>query len=87
MKYAMTMFCAILFSGAMACVPAKAHHTGETGDVVREGGHHRNPQHRQMKSHIVREGGYGHHYHHPKPYHGPHWGKHHHHGVHLEGGH
>ncbi|WP_424362158.1 hypothetical protein [Methylocystis parvus] len=85
MKYVMAILAAVTFWGAMTCVPAIAHHTGETGGVVREGGHRSHPQRQKMKSHIVREGGYDHR---PvKPHHGPHWGKHHYHGVHLEGSH
>lgn len=85
MKYAMTALSVIMFSGAIACAPAKAHHNGETGGIVREGGHGHVPHHRKMKSNIVREGGHSNRR--VAPHHGPHWGKHHHHGIHLEGGH
>lgn len=87
MKYVTTLLAAVAFGGAMACLPANAHHNGETGGIVREGGHyHAPPSHQKAKSKIVREGG---HSHRPtaKAHHAAHWGKHHHNGVHLEGSH
>jgi hypothetical protein len=84
MKFVMATLSAAVLGGALVCAPAQAHHNGETGGVVREGGHHHAPGHK-AKGDIIREGGHSHRQ--IKPHHGPHWGRRHHHGVHLEGSH